>query len=265
MLFVLSPAKSLDYDSPIAPELPATTPQFLPQSQTLIELLRQKTPQELASLMSISGKLAALNAARYQDWSLTFTPQNSRQAVLAFNGDVYEGLNAATLSAEDLDWAQEHLLILSGLYGALRPLDLLQAYRLEMGTRLPVGEAENLYAFWRDSIARYLTARLEAQKTPVLVNLASNEYFKAVDAKRLKARVIECVFQDGKNGDYKIISFYAKHARGLMARYAVEQRIEHPDQLKKFDAQGYRFAPGLSSDARLVFRREEAKASSSKA
>lgn len=258
MLFLLSPAKSLDYETPAPAALPHTKPQFLEQSQTLIDVLRQKSPQDIAALMSISPKLAELNVARYKDWSQQFTPQNSKQAVLAFNGDVYEGLNASTLSEESLAWAQEHLLILSGLYGALRPLDLLQAYRLEMGTRLPVGEAENLYTFWKDTLTPYINERLETQKTPVIVNLASNEYFKAVQLKNLKARVIECVFQDEKNGQYKIISFYAKHARGLMARYAIENKIDHPDQLKKFNTNGYRFEADLSSEAKLVFRRAEA-------
>lgn len=257
MLFVLSPAKSLDYESTIPADLPFSTPQFIQQSRTLIDLLRKKPAQELAQLMSISDKLAQLNAQRYQDWSEEFTPQNSRQAVLAFNGDVYEGLNAASLAKESLNWAQDHLLILSGLYGALRPMDLLQAYRLEMGTKLPVGDAANLYSFWQHTITQHLNTRLMQQKSPLLINLASNEYFKAIDTKKLKARIIDCVFQDEKNGDYKIISFHAKHARGLMARFAIEQQAEHPDQLKEFNLKGYRFTPDSSTEAKLVFRRQE--------
>ncbi|RMX07760.1 peroxide stress protein YaaA [Corticibacter populi] len=258
MLFLLSPAKSLDYDSPVDPTLPATEPRFIDQSARIIEVMRTKSPAELSALMDISAKLADLNARRNQAWSRHFTPDNSRQAVLAFNGDVYEGLQAASLKEGELQWAQDHMVILSGLYGALRPLDRLQPYRLEMGTRLPVGAAENLYQFWQATLADYLNERLAAQKTPVVVNLASNEYFKAVDTRRLKARVIDCVFQDEKNGQYKIISFYAKRARGLMARYAIEHRLEHPEKLQGFDLDGYAFHAAGSSEDRLVFRRREA-------
>lgn len=257
MLFLLSPAKSLDYDSPVDPALPATEPLFTRQSETIMAALRTQSAQDLQQLMGISAKLAELNVQRNRAWSARHGPQNARQAVLAFNGDVYEGLQAASLGADALQWAQEHVLILSGLYGALRPLDWLQPYRLEMGTRLAVGKAENLYQFWAEPLARYLTERLQAQKTPVIVNLASNEYFKAVDRKRLKARVIDCVFQDEKAGQYKIISFLAKRARGLMARYAIAHRIDHPDALKDFDAEGYRFAPQQSSADKLVFLRPE--------
>ena len=260
MLFLLSPAKSLDYDTPVPESLPHTRPQFVPQSTALIEVLREKSVQEIASLMALSDTLAALNVARYQVWKLQFTASNSRQAVLAFNGDVYEGMQARSLSAEDLDWAQRHIAILSGLYGVLRPLDRMQPYRLEMGTRLATGAGSNLYQFWGRQIAEHPNTRLRAQDstagTPVVVNLASQEYFKAVDRKVLKARVIECVFEDWKGGNYKIISFFAKRARGLMARYAITHRLATPHQLEGFDLDGYAFAPASSTPERLVFRRK---------
>lgn len=255
MLFLLSPAKSLDYDSPLPAKLPHTLPSFIPEAQSLIEVLRPLAPQDIASLMSISDKLSALNVARYAAWSPEFTASNARQAVLAFNGDVYEGLQAHSLSTKDLQWAQEHLCILSGLYGVLRPLDWMQPYRLEMGTRLATGQGSNLYQYWGTRIADYLNARQPDAKAPVVINLASQEYFKSVDLKQLKARVIECVFEDYKGGKYKIISFHAKRARGLMARYAIEQRITRPAQLQQFDAEGYAYAPEVSQPDRWVFRR----------
>ena len=255
MLFLLSPAKSLDYDTPLPEGLPHTTPQFVREATALIEVLRTHSPQSIASLMDLSDKLAALNVARYQAWRPRFTAANSRQAVLAFNGDVYDGLQARSLGANDLDWAQQHVAILSGLYGVLRPLDRMQPYRLEMGTRLATSAGSNLYDYWGRQIAEHLNTRLRADTTPVVVNLASQEYFKAVDRKALKARVIDCVFEDYKGGAYKIISFHAKRARGLMARYAITHRIATPRQLEGFDLDGYAFAPGASSPERLVFRR----------
>jgi len=256
MLFLLSPAKSLDYDTPLPDDLPHTTPQFVPQSKALIEVLRQKSPQEIASLMELSDKLAALNVARYAAWTPRFTAGNSRQALLAFDGDVYDGLQARSLDAQDLAWAQQHVAVLSGLYGVLRPLDRMQPYRLEMGTRLGTDAGSNLYQFWGRQIADHLNARLRADTTPVVVNLASQEYFKAVDVSVLKARVIECVFEDWKGGQYKIISFYAKRARGLMARFAITHRVATPHQLEAFDLDGYGFTPGASTAERLVFRRK---------
>ena len=260
MLFLLSPAKSLDYDTPLPDGLPHTTPPFVAQSSALIDVLRAQAPQDIASLMALSDKLAALNVARYQAWRPRFTAGNSRQAVLAFNGDVYEGLDARTLDLADLQWAQNHLAILSGLYGVLRPLDRMQPYRLEMGTRLATAAGSNLYQFWGSQIAEHLNTRLRAPSakadTPVVVNLASQEYFKAVDRKALKARVIECVFEDWKSGNYKIISFFAKRARGLMARYAITHRVATPRQLEGFDLDGYAFAPASSGPERLVFRRK---------
>ena len=255
MLFLLSPAKSLDY-APPAPEVPHTLPQFVPQSKALIEVLRQKSPQQIAELMDLSDTLSALNVARYQAWRPKFTEKNAKQAVLAFNGDVYEGLDAKTLTLQELEWAQKHVGILSGLYGVLRPLDWMQPYRLEMGTTLATDQGPNLYKFWGAQIAEWLNAQLAKDKTPVIVNLASQEYFKSVDRKVLKARVIECVFEDFKGGQYKIISFNAKRARGLMARFAIQNKISHPDGLLGFDAESYAYAPAVSEPERLVFRRK---------
>ncbi len=255
MLFLLSPAKSLDYDTP-AGDVPHTQPLFVKQSAELIEILRGYSPQQISELMDLSDTLAGLNVARYQAWSPKFTAKNAKQAVLAFNGDVYEGLDAKTLKAEDLAWAQEHVCILSGLYGVLRPLDWMQPYRLEMGTALENPQGKNLYKFWGSQIAEHLNARLQADKTPVVVNLASQEYFKAVDTKALKARVIECVFEDWKGGKYKVISFLAKRARGLMARYAATHRVSTPKQLEKFKLEGYAFDAAVSEPDRLVFRRK---------
>ena len=256
MLFLLSPAKSLDYETPLPADLPHTQPQFVPQSQALIEVLRQQSPQQIASLMSISDKLAALNVARYEAWSPKFTAKNSRQAIMAFNGDVYDGLQAQSLSANQLDWAQSHLCLLSGLYGVLRPLDRMQPYRLEMGTRLATDKGSNLYQYWGTQIAEYLNQQQADENAPVVINLASQEYFKAVDRKALRARVVDCSFEDYKNGQYKIISFFAKKARGLMARYAIEHQAKTPAVLKKFNTDGYAYASDISTADHLVFRRK---------
>ena len=257
MLFLLSPAKSLDYESPL-PAVTASQPQFVAQSTELISTLKKKTPGQIAELMDLSEALAKLNTDRYKAWTPQFTADNARPAVLAFNGDVYEGLNAATLKPKDLQWAQDHVAILSGLYGVLRPLDLMQPYRLEMGTSLKHGKSANLYQFWGSQIADYLNGQLAAHKDPVIVNLASQEYFKAVDRKVLQARVVECVFQDFKNGQYKIISFFAKRARGLMARYAIEHKAKTVEHLKAFNLEGYAFAAEVSQSDTLVFRRQMA-------
>lgn len=258
MLFVISPAKSLDYDSPLAPEVlaQATEPLFTRQAAGLIELLKPLPAQGVGELMDLSPDLSALNVARYKAWRPRHTPDNSRPAVLAFNGDVYDGLRARELSADDLAWLQQHLAILSGLYGVLRPMDRLQPYRLEMGTRLQTDHGANLYQFWGDQIAQYLNQRLKGDKAPTVVNLASQEYFKSVDRQALKARVIDCVFEDYKDGQYKIISFLAKRARGLMARYAVQHKVATPKKLEGFDLEGYAFAPAASEPDRLVFRRK---------
>jgi uncharacterized protein len=255
MLFLLSPAKTLDYESPL-PELPHSRPRFVADSARLIEVLRALTPVQVAGLMDLSDTLAGLNAARYTAWSSRFTSRNSRQAVLAFNGDVYEGLAGRTLSADDLAWAQDHLRILSGLYGVLRPLDWIQPYRLEMGTPLKVGDARNLYEFWGVRLAQSLNRELAAQTTPVVVNLASQEYAKAVDRAALKARVIDCVFEEWRGAAYKIVSFSAKRARGLMARYAIERRLQTPAALQRFNLEGYAFDAAASAPDRLVFRRK---------
>lgn len=259
MLIVLSPAKSLDYNTPVAIDT-ATEPRFVAQSETLVEILRQKSPQDIATLMDLSDTLATLNVERYARWSPQFTEANSRQAVLAFDGDVYAGLSASTLDADDLAWAQAHIRILSGLYGVLRPLDRMQPYRLEMGTALPNPGGRDLYAFWGDRIAESLNADFGGAADPVLVNLASEEYFRAVAPKALQARVITPVFEDEKAGKYKIISFYAKKARGLMARWAVLNRVTDVEALKGFDSAGYTFAPEASKPDRWVFRRSEATA-----
>ena len=260
MLFILSPAKSLDYTTPVAKTVPHTLPQFTAQSAQLIDILTTQSPQDIARLMHLSDALSALNVARYAAWSPKFTAKNSRQAILAFNGDVYDGLNASTLKVDDLQWAQQHIGMLSGLYGVLRPLDYMQPYRLEMGTALPNAQGANLYKFWGTQLADYINAyfntRLAVEKTPTVVNLASQEYFKSVDRKVLKARVVECVFEDHKNGDYKVISFFAKRARGLMARYVIDKRITTVKKLQSFHSDGYAFAAAQSAPDRLVFRRK---------
>ena len=254
MLMLLSPAKSLDFTTP--PQTAThSLPGFLDESQALIQTLRKHSPADLAKLMDISDPLALLNFQRYADWQLPFSPANAKQAVLAFDGDVYDGLAARTMSAADLDFAQQHLGILSGLYGLLRPLDLIQPYRLEMGTRLATRRGKDLYAFWGERLASAINARLADQPQAELVNLASEEYFKAAKEKQLKATVIQPVFEDWKGGRYKIISFYAKKARGLMARYAITRRLQQAEGLKDFDLDDYAFAPEVSDDQRWVFRR----------
>ena len=254
MLFLLSPAKTLDYET-AACHLPHTQPEFLDQSSALIEVLRKKSPRQVAMLMDLSEKLSTLNVERYRAWSTAFNEHNARQAVLAFDGDVYDGLQARSLQADDLDWAQAHVCILSGLYGVLRPLDWMQPYRLEMGTGLKVGKAANLYQFWAPHIAEYLNRRLVADQSPVVVNLASQEYFKAVEKRALKARVIDCVFEELRPGGYKIISFSAKRARGAMARWAIGRRVATPKTLEGFDVDGYAFSTSASHPDRFVFRR----------
>ena len=254
MLILLSPAKSLDFDTP--PTLAEhSQPELLEPSQHLIERLRALAPQDIASLMGVSDPLAALNAARFAAWRTPFTPANAKQAVLAFNGDVYEGLDAGSLSADDLQYAQQHLRILSGLYGVLRPLDLMQPYRLEMGTKLANVRGKDLYAFWGERVAAAVNAAVRQSGTSVLVNLASEEYFKAVGAKRVEAPLVQPVFEDWSSGKFKVVSFYAKRARGLMARYAVRERIDDVARLKDFSGEGYAFEPAVSDGLRWVFRR----------
>jgi cytoplasmic iron level regulating protein YaaA (DUF328/UPF0246 family) len=257
MIIVLSPAKSLDFDTP--PHVRKhTLPDFLDDSTQLIKELRHLSPQHIATLMGISDNLAHLNYERFASWTPDFNESNAKQAMLAFNGDVYEGFDAASLSSADLDFAQKHLRILSGLYGALRPLDLIQPYRLEMGSRFANSRGRDLYAFWGSTITDALNALLASPprgSEKVLVNLASEEYFKSVKRANLVAPVVTPVFEDWKGGKYKIISFYAKRARGLMARYATTQRIGRASALKEFDVDGYAFAAEASDESRWVFRR----------
>ncbi|MBC8038831.1 MAG: peroxide stress protein YaaA, partial [Rhizobiales bacterium] len=238
MLFLLSPAKSLDFESPL-PDLAHTAPLFVAQSAKLIGLMRKKSAAQVAGMMDISDKLAKLNVARYKAWRRKFATATTRQAILAFNGDVYGGLNGRSLNPDQLAWAQDHVCILSGLYGVLRPLDLMQPYRLEMSMPVASDRGSNLYQFWGSRISEYLNQRLTADKTPVVVNLASQEYFKSVDLKALRARVVECVFEEERDGHYKIISFSAKRARGLMARYAIDHGITSPKNLEGFNVEGY--------------------------
>jgi cytoplasmic iron level regulating protein YaaA (DUF328/UPF0246 family) len=255
MLFLLSPAKTLDFETPLG-DVPATDPLFVKDAVKLIALLRKHKVADVAALMDLSEPLARLNVARYKAWRRNPDPASTRQAALAFDGDVYGGLQARTLPADDLAWAQAHLCLLSGLYGVLRPLDRMQPYRLEMGTRLDNPYGTNLYQFWGRRIAQHLNQLQKGEALQVVVNLASQEYFKVVDTKTLKARVIECVFEEQReNGEFKIISFMAKRARGLMARYAITHRIETPNQLEAFAAEGYAFQPALSLPERLVYRR----------
>jgi len=256
MLIVLSPAKSLDFDTPAVTDT-HTLPEFIPEAARLIERLRELSPAQIASLMSISDPLALLNHGRYADWSKKFTRKNAKQAVLAFNGDVYEGLDAATLAPDGLDYLQKHLRILSGLYGVLRPLDLMQPYRLEMGTRLATSSGKDLYAYWGERITASLNTVLAQNRSRALVNLASEEYFKSVKPKLLNVPVITPVFEEWKGGKYKIISFYAKRARGLMARYAAERGIIDPADLLGFDSEGYGFEAAASSEHSWVFRRRQ--------
>ena len=254
MLIVLSPAKSLDYESPVNTQ-EHTLPAFIDHSTELIRELRQLSPADIASLMKISDPLAVLNAGRYASWTPQFNSDNARPAVLAFNGDVYAGLEAGTLPAAAMAHLQAHVRILSGLYGVLRPLDLMQPYRLEMGTRLKTSRGASLYAFWGDLVSRTLERELRAGNAAALVNLASEEYFKVVQPSVLGVPVITPVFQDWKDGRYKIISFYAKKARGLMARYAAIHAVTDPEQLKDFDLDGYAYDAAASTPSEWLFRR----------
>jgi len=257
MLFLVSPAKTLDYETPVPDPVArrVTRPQFVSESAELIALLRAKTPAQIATLMDLSDNLAQLNAGRYAAWSTRFTEHNSKPAVLAFAGDVYDGLEAGTLKVADLDWAQQHLVILSGLYGVLRPLDRLQPYRLEMGTRLANARGADLYDWWGDTLANHLNRLQRGEKEPVIVNLASQEYFRAVRRPALRATVVDCVFEEWHRGAWKIISFHAKKARGLMARHAIVGRIRDVEDLESFDAEGYAYDRSASSPLKLVFRR----------
>lgn len=256
MLVVISPAKNLDYESSLATEV-FSEPEMLSDAKQLISRCKKLAPHDIASLMSISDKLADLNAQRYQDWSMPFTPENARQAILAFNGDVYTGLEAASFSDDDFQQAQKHLRILSGLYGVLKPLDLMQAYRLEMGTKLENRRGKDLYEFWGERITKKLNEALLEQGDNVLINLASNEYFKSVKKAKLKGEIYTPVFKDKKNGQYKVISFFAKKARGMMARFIIQNQVQQVSDLYDFNLGGYQFSQALSKGNELVFTREE--------
>lgn len=257
MITVVSPAKTLDYESEL-PTARFSQADFLEHSQTLIEEARLLSPDEIAKMMKISEKLSLLNHQRFADWSQPLTPENARPAVLAFKGDVYTGLDAANFSDVDYDFAQDNFRILSGLYGLLRPLDLMQAYRLEMGTGFKNSRGKNLYEFWGEVPTQALNELCAKQGTDVLVNLASNEYFKVIKKKSLKARIVTPVFKDTKNGKLKIISFYAKKARGMMAAYIIQNRLSSVEDLKAFDVAGYAYNEELSvKEDELVFTRAE--------
>ena len=254
MLIVISPAKTLDYETPPATRT-HTQPGFLKQSQQLIHILRNYSALDLAELMKLSMKLAELNFDRYHDWKAPFTMKNAKQAALAMQGDVYTGLDAETLTEDDLAFAQDHLRILSGLYGVMRPLDLMRPYRLEMGTKLPNEQGKDLYAFWGSTITVALNKALTKQGDDVLINLASNEYFKAVKSKRLQGRIITPQFKEQKKHGYKMIGVYAKKARGLMSRYIIENRLTDPESIKAFDVEGYVFNEAQSKGDQWVFTR----------
>lgn len=254
MLLVVSPAKKLDYDTPVD-STKATLPEYLDQSQILIDQLRQYSTAELSKLMHLSRNLAQLNVDRYAVWTQQIDEHNAKPCLLAFKGDVYAGMDAASFSQDDLDHAQQHLRILSGLYGLLRPLDLMMPYRLEMGTRLPNPRGANLYQFWGDRITQAINQQLRAQGDDVLINLASNEYFKSVRPAKVEGRIITPQFKDKKNGQYRMIGVLAKKARGLMSRFVLLNRLTEPQDLQAFDLDGYAFNPELSDQDQWVFTR----------
>lgn len=256
MLTIISPAKKLDY-SQLSEARAYTQPLLLEHSEQLLNDLRLLSPNDICSLMGLSDKLGALNYERFQEWQLPFSTDNAKQAILAFKGDVYQGLDAENMSSEELNWAQDNLRILSGLYGLLRPLDLMQPYRLEMGTKFANNRGANLYQFWGDIITKQLNKLLAASPKSALINLASNEYFKSVQPKDLEAEIITPVFMDQKGDKYKIISFFAKRARGLMSAFIIKNKITDPQKLKTFDVDGYRFNAAMSEGNKWVFCRAE--------
>ncbi|WP_312966665.1 peroxide stress protein YaaA [Acinetobacter gerneri] len=256
MLALISPAKTLDYQSTL-PTDEHTLPRLLQESQQLIDVSRKLSASQIASLMSVSEKIANLNVERFRDWDSDFDLSNARQAIFAFKGDVYTGLDAYHLDEKDFKFAQKHLRMLSGLYGLLRPLDLMMPYRLEMGTRLENPRGHNLYEFWGDIITNLINEDLEQAGSNVLVNIASDEYYKSVKESKIKAEIIKPVFLDQKNGKYKVISFYAKKARGLMARFMIENQLSSIDDLKSFNTDGYYFDAASSLAGELVFKRDE--------
>lgn len=256
MLALISPAKTLDYQTAL-PTDQFTLPRLLPQSEQLIADCRKLSSSDIANLMKVSEKIAQLNRERFHDWQADFSFANARQAIFAFKGDVYTGLDAYDLEQPALEFAQQHLRMLSGLYGLLRPLDLMMPYRLEMGTKLANIAGHNLYEFWGDQITDLINADLAQAQSEILVNIASDEYYKAVQAKRIRAEIVKPVFLDQKHGQYKVISFYAKKARGLMARYMIENQLSRIDELKAFNLDGYYFDALSSSSGELVFKRDE--------
>ena len=257
MLLIISPAKTLDFESP-AKTKTKTVPDFLEDSQQLIDDLRELSPADISELMGVSDKIGNLNFDRFHNWHTPFDASNAKQALLAFKGDVYTGLNADEFNAAQFKFAQQHLRILSGLYGLLRPLDLIQPYRLEMGTKFANPRGKNLYEFWGDSITRSINTQLKKSKSDVLLNLASNEYFKVLQPKAINAEIITPVFKDLKAGKYKIVSFYAKKARGLMSAYIIKQQLEDVEAIKQFDSEGYRYNAAMSSVSEWVFTRDHA-------
>ena len=256
MLIVISPAKTLDYDTPPKTKV-FTTPDYLDYSQRLIKRLRQLSTLDISELMKVSSKIAELNFDRYESWKKPFTEKNAKQAILAFKGDVYTGLDAETFKADDFKFAQNHLRVLSGLYGLLRPLDLMQPYRLEMGTKLDTEEGKNLYDFWGSVITEGLNKQLKKIKSDTLINLASNEYFKSVKPKELDATIITPAFKEYKGGEYKMIGIYAKKARGLLSRYIIQNKLSDPEDIKSFNEEGYRFNKTLSKGNNWVFARKQ--------
>ncbi len=256
MLIVISPAKTLDYETPL-PSRKFSQPQFLEESDKLIKVLRGLDPEDIQDLMHISSKLAELNVSRYLNWEPPFSPKNSRPAIFAFKGDVYAGLEAQQFTDADLNFAQKHLRILSGLYGVLRPLDLIQPYRLEMGAGLKNSRGPSLYDFWGEQLGAAISNALQDQKDKVLINLASNEYFKAIKGKTGDAEIITPIFKDFKNGQYKVISFFAKKARGLMSSYIIKNQIKDKNGLTAFKGDGYRFSKKDSTEKDLVFLRKQ--------
>ena len=256
MLIVISPAKKLDYSSPVAAKN-YSQPQLLDHSAELLQGLKKLSPQDVCALMGLSDNLGALNYERFQAWDRPFTKDNAKPAILAFKGDVYQGLDADSMTDKQLDWAQDHLRILSGLYGLLRPMDLMQPYRLEMGTKFANQRGKDLYQFWGNIITDEINSLLGNAKTPVLLNLASNEYFKSVQQKNIAGRVVTPVFMDKKGDKYKIVSFYAKKARGLMSAYIIRNKITAVEGIKKFDVDGYSFNPAMSDGDSWVFTRDQ--------
>lgn len=256
MLMVISPAKTLDYTTPVSLK-DYTQPKYIKQAEQLVKQLKKLSVQDIASLMGISDKLAALNMARFEQWTPHFNTDNAKQAILAFKGDVYTGLDVETFTDADFQFSQQHLRILSGLYGILKPLDLMQPYRLEMGTKFANAKGKNLYEFWGDQITQGLNKVIKEQGDDILINLASKEYFSSVKTSQLNAHLIDIEFKDLKENQYKIISFYAKKARGMMARYIIKNQLSHIEQLKGFNSEGYYYAEDLSTLNKLIFLRDE--------